>query len=274
MMVRALLILLFAFALPLTAQSQRNVRTRTLEGIVIDRHVGAKWDGIIVESKGGKYTFPTGGDLGGREPKIIGGNIYLNGTRVRVTYRNWGRPRSDGSYLAEAIVIIKLNDPSVPNRNSRSVLPSYIRISHREPLRRWLANRPDLRLATDKDCNCVDQLKYLRRSRGSEPYVHRHIGEYHPYYLIQDFNGDGSQDFAVILIDTMKSKNSSAVLAIFNGSASIEANPAFFRAGLNLFGSNLFYLPSRSGKYRLLIGPFESSASSLEPRGRGYVMID
>lgn len=118
--------LLLAFALPQTAPAQKQRSTRSLEGVVVAHEDGAKWHGIVVESKGVKYTFPTYSAID-REPKIIGGDVEPIGTRVRVTYRNWGRPDIYGNYLAEALVIVRLSkraqDADKPVSSRGSVTP-------------------------------------------------------------------------------------------------------------------------------------------------------
>jgi hypothetical protein len=94
---------------------------------------------------------------------------------------------------------------------------------------------------------------------------------YHPYIATGDFNGDGVEDFAVILIDRSKQEKNFA-LVLFNGPFRSERqSPAFFQSGMDLKYYGLVYGPPRPKPYRLLLGPFESdSGALLIPHGRGY----
>lgn len=56
---------------------------------------------------------------------------------------------------------------------------------------------------------------------------------YHPYYVVADFNGDKRDDFAIALINTQKHTAKFAI-AVFNGPIRKESAPAFFREGYNL----------------------------------------
>src|SRR5439155_5468186 len=94
---------------------------------------------------------------------------------------------------------------------------SHIRPEHRAVLRAWLAHRPDLRVALERDCGNREGLAAMRRERGRQ---------YHPYYAVGDFNDDGREDFAVTLID--KRKPSQVSVAVFNGPVDRNATPAFF----------------------------------------------
>jgi hypothetical protein len=64
-----------------------------------------------------------------------------------------------------------------------------INSAHSAILQKWLARKPALRLATDRDY-AKDSLDFVRQSEGMR---------FVPYYLAKDFNGDRKEDFAVIL---------------------------------------------------------------------------
>lgn len=67
------------------AQSARNIQT--IEGIVVDRTGGIRWQGIVVESQGRRYEVPINDAANPeREPKVVRGDIWNTGTSVRVTY--------------------------------------------------------------------------------------------------------------------------------------------------------------------------------------------
>lgn len=95
--------------------------------------------------------------------------------------------------------------------------------------------------------------------------------DYHPYVVTGDFNGDGIEDFAVVVIQRSKQENSFELL-IFNGPLKSEsAAPACTGSGVDLKYQGLFYGPPRPKPYRLLLGRFESdSGSLLLPSGRSY----
>lgn len=96
---------------------------------------------------------------------------------------------------------------------------SHLPRRHRESLQAWLARSPAFRLATEADCQNKEGLKWMREEYGAS---------YRPYYAAGDFNRDGSEDFAVVLVD-MRMKKDGYAAAIFNGLASGEAekSPAY-----------------------------------------------
>jgi hypothetical protein len=148
-------------------------------------------------------------------------------------------------------------------------LPSYISPQHRIVLQQWLKREPDLRVATDADCGqCANDIANQRRLSGAD---------YHPYYVVGDFNGDGRQDFAVALIemeaDAEGRINQKFVVAVFNAPFSRRrVEPAFFKDNLNLRDGGLFFGPPRQRPDRLFIGLFTTDTGlTLIPRGRKYV---
>jgi hypothetical protein len=98
-------------------------------------------------------------------------------------------------------------------------------------LQSWLAHHPEYRIATDEDCDCADDIKQLKAGWGG---TWKPVLDYHPYTVTGDFNGDGAEDFAVVLIDRSKQENNFA-LVVFNGPfKSGTASPAFMKSGLDL----------------------------------------
>ena len=95
--------------------------------------------------------------------------------------------------------------------------------------------------------------------------------DYHPYTATGDFNGDGVEDFAVVVVERSKQENN-FVLIVFNGPFKSEtASPVFMKSGLDLKYQGLVYGPPRPKPYRLLLGRFESdSGLLLIPHGHGY----
>src|SRR5208282_2936817 len=109
-------------------------------------------------------------------------------------------------------------------------------------LKSWLGLHPAFRLATDDDCDCWSDIKQM--SAGGEG-VWKPVPDYHPYTVTGDFNGDGAEDFAVVVIDRSKRKKS-FVLLVFNGPfPSKTVSPAFIRSGLDLKYYGLSYGPPR-----------------------------
>jgi len=137
-------------------------------------------------------------------------------------------------------------------------------------LKIWLSGHPEDRLATDEDCDCADDIRRMKAGRGG---AWKPVPDYHPYAATGDFNGDGIEDFAVVVIDSSK-KEKNYTLLIFNGAFDVEkAVPNFIKPGLDLKFVGLFYGPPRPKPYRLLLSGFESdSGLLLVPRGQSYVL--
>lgn len=135
-------------------------------------------------------------------------------------------------------------------------------------LESWLNEHSAYRLATDADCDCPGDIRLMRTGSGG---VWKPVPDYHPYIATGDFNGDGVEDFAAIVLDRSKQDHNFALI-VFNGPFVLGLHsPAFIETGLALKNAGLFYGPPRPKPYRLLIGPFESdSGSILIPRGRNY----
>jgi hypothetical protein len=135
-------------------------------------------------------------------------------------------------------------------------------------LKGWLAHHAEYRLATDEDCDCAGDIEQMKTGYGG---LMKPVRDYHPYVATGDFNGDGVEDFAVVVLDPSK-KEKNFALAVFNGPFNSEtASPAFMQSGLDLKYTGLSYGPPRPKPYRLLLGRFESdSGVLLIPHGRGY----
>ena len=129
----------------------------------------------------------------------------------------------------------------------------------------WLAAHRELRIATDADCKCDEDIERTRKGAGG---VWVPVPDYHPYVATGDFNRDGSTDFAIVVIDNAKSVKNFE-LVVFNGPVKHQPqSPAFIQSGLD--GDALFFGPPRPKPYRLVIGPFESEGSILVPQHRTY----
>lgn len=148
-------------------------------------------------------------------------------------------------------------------------MPAYVSAEHQAVLQRWLAREPDLRVATDVDCGkCTEEVAYQSKASGMD---------YHPYYTVGDFNGDGKKDFAVALIEVEPEEEGRAkikfAVAVFNAPFSRrKVEPTFFKDNLNLRDGGLFFGAPRPRPYRLYIGVFANDDGlTLIPSGRKYV---
>jgi hypothetical protein len=139
-------------------------------------------------------------------------------------------------------------------------------------LQNWLAQHVEYRVATDEDCDCADD---IRQTKAGSSGVWKAVPDYHPYSVTGDFNGDGVEDFAVVVVGRSKQENNFALL-VFNGPFRLEtSSPAFMKSGLELKHQGLFYGPPRPKPYRLLVGAFESDTGFLViPHGRSYRLGD
>ena len=139
---------------------------------------------------------------------------------------------------------------------------SYLRPEHKVIVEEWLKLRPDLRLATDADNINKDGLAATRKERGKN---------YHPYYAVGDFNGDGKEDFAVAFVKKKKS-NWPFVFAIFNAPLTKGSKPSY-STDADLADGGIMYSAKGSARQgRLLFGTFESdNCVIVRPRGRSYV---
>ena len=150
----------------------------------------------------------------------------------------------------------------------QKTLPAYISAKHQQVLQRWLKREPELRVATDDDCGrCGDDIGNQKKISGRD---------YHPYYAVGDFNGDGREDFAVALIEIEESGERAMqkfVVAVFNAPfSSRRAEPSFMKDNLNLRDGGMFFGPPKSKPFRLSIGLFANdSGLTLIPRGRRYL---
>lgn len=139
---------------------------------------------------------------------------------------------------------------------------SHVRRQHRAVLKKWLAHRPWLRPATEDDCEDKGNLALMRQRLGRTV---------HPYYSIGDFNRDGRNDFAVLLV--VKGKDEVA-LAVFNAPFR-NPKPAYFERGFEKMG-NMYVAYDYTVKRRLYLGVFESDyyCMTLIPKGRKYSYRD
>ena len=140
---------------------------------------------------------------------------------------------------------------------------SHLRPRHRAVLGRWLAGRGWLRPAAEADCHDRVNLALMRRSLGRAA---------HPYYSVADFNRDGHEDFAVVLLVRGKEE---AALAIFNGPFGRAAAPAYFERGFQQH-PRMYIAYDYTVERHLFLGVYEGDyyCLTLIPKGRTYADED
>lgn len=170
-------------------------------------------------------------------------------------------------------------DPSPPAAVSLPPMDADVAVApmpdeHKWVASDWLHHKVYYRLATLKDLAAGDGLASRRQD---DP-------NYYPYYRRGDFNFDGRQDFAIVLVDRRESKDKFA-LAIFHGPFPDRMTPASeakLFAGLDLSSGGLFGFKAtnddgtglRPGTH-LASGVFQSDVITVYVwRNGGYVEVD
>lgn len=143
-----------------------------------------------------------------------------------------------------------------------AIASASCRSAERRIVAAWLADHPSHRLASDVDCQCSEQLRQIRELDPG----------YQPYYVRGDFNRDGFEDLAVVVLDATVRKSQPVYpfpfeLLIFNGPlvASAHPKPAFVRTGLQLQGQTVLF--DRTG---LDVGEQGKDGVTVEPAGATY----
>jgi hypothetical protein len=138
----------------------------------------------------------------------------------------------------------------------------HLQPRHRRVVKAWLTRRGWLRLATEGDCDDKGNLALARGRWGAR---------YHPFYSVADFNRDGHQDFAVMLV--VKGKDEMA-LAIFNGPFT-HSVPNYFERKYEKMGT-LYLDYNHEVRGHLFLGVFESDwyCVTFYRKGRGYTYRD
>lgn len=137
-----------------------------------------------------------------------------------------------------------------------------------EVLSLYLSSHNNYRVATSKDCHCDEDIRNMRETSDG---VWKAVPDYFPYRAVGDFNSDGQEDFAVVLVDNNSSSQKPFLFLVFNGPIrKNNAKPAFEERELDLSHQGLFFGPPRPEPFRLLLGPFESEGKLLMPKGKTY----
>jgi hypothetical protein len=129
----------------------------------------------------------------------------------------------------------------------------------------WLSNNPDFRAATDDDCSCAKSLTTVRTGTAVGD---RAVPDYDPYRVAGDFNKDGFEDIAVVVL-RRSNPTSGFALLIFNQDAEGRFILAYSLRGQDLRGQGLFFGHPARGDW-LQLGRFYSGYIWFAPKGRTY----
>jgi hypothetical protein len=129
----------------------------------------------------------------------------------------------------------------------------------------WLAKHKEYQLATVEDCNCLEGIGILREGDGK---AWKPQPSYQPYYAVGDFDGNGVQDFAVV-VRPVSQQEGSQVLVFMRSALGGSNNPISYPVrSKTLEGVALFARPKKT-KTALLVGAFSSEAEEIRiPRHR------
>ena len=172
--------------------------------------------------------------------------------------------QSRAYFLAIVVLVMVLTTHATP-ASSVEAVPSYVASRFKGSIASWLSHHPGYRLANDADCSCADDIAQVRA--GSPPQWPP-IPDYHPFYMVGDFRGDGADDVAVGVI-AQEHPNKFRVLIIHGAPPNGRASKIFLSEELD-FRQGLFYGAPRPKPWRLVVGPFESEGVTFEPTRDGY----
>ncbi len=130
----------------------------------------------------------------------------------------------------------------------------------------WISNNPEFRQATDEDCMCAKSLMDARTGAGPGDLP---VPDYSPYKVAADFNKDGVEDFAVVVLRKTNPTTGFAFL-IFNGSPDGRFLLAFESRRQNLREQGIFFGRPERNDGLLRIGRFYWPKSWLVPKGSTY----
>jgi hypothetical protein len=138
---------------------------------------------------------------------------------------------------------------------------AHLKPEHRAVLKAWLKAKPYLRPAIEE----ADSFY-----KDDRPVISEVIGKrVNQYYAVGDFNGDGDEDFAVLLADRRYADDGFA-LAVFNGKFSRKRAPAYYEEKFDYI-SNSYLVFDGVVKRRLFLGVFEGDwyCMTLIPKRKG-----
>jgi len=147
---------------------------------------------------------------------------------------------------------------------------AHLKPQHRAVLKAWLLkNKPWLRPAVEDPDSVYDKNpEKIRRILGKDA---------HQFYAFGDFNDDGKEDFAVILVDDRDNytedckRDICSAFAVFNGDFSDNQSPAFYREEIDMIEYGYLAFDQKV-KRRLYFGSLKGYyfCSTLIPKRDGY----
>jgi hypothetical protein len=129
---------------------------------------------------------------------------------------------------------------------------AHLEKEHARALQIWLKANPKYRAAQASDCKNQFGLKSMR---GDD-------AKFHPYYAVYDFDQDGTEDFAVVVIDAKRKPEFQSTLLVFKGDKRGGYRAAKTIAGLDLRQGGIWTGVMEEGVTDLYIGVFETDDCS------------
>jgi hypothetical protein len=149
---------------------------------------------------------------------------------------------------------------------SAESLPDYVAPRYRPAIASWLTSHPGYRVAIDADCSCDDDIAQMRAGYSADC---PGVPNYHPYYTVGDFRGDGAEDVAVGVTSQQHPKKFRVLIIHGTPLKGLGTAKTFLSEELD-FHQGLFYGAPRPKPWRLVVGPFESDGVTFEPTPTGY----
>lgn len=156
---------------------------------------------------------------------------------------------------------------------------AHLKPEHTEVLQEWLKSKTFLRPAVEEIDNSMFQEKYKDSFEGNMRFLRETVGENgYQYYSKGDFNKDGKEDFAVLLVDNREDKETETdkfALAIFNAPFKKGQSPNYFEE--NLYGiTNSYIVYDKIMEKHLYLGKLESDVycATYYPKGKTYRFED
>jgi hypothetical protein len=159
---------------------------------------------------------------------------------------------------------------------------AHLQPEHNEVLQEWLKTQPSLRPGVEEiDNSMFDENAYEDKEKFKENYednmkfLRETVGEKgYQYYSKGDFNRDGKEDFAVLLVDSRKEEEIDAdnfALAIFNAPFKKGQPPNYYEEKLRGI-TNSYIVFDKMIEDHLYLGKFESDFYCITyfPKGKTY----
>ena len=156
---------------------------------------------------------------------------------------------------------------------------AHLKPEHREILQEWLKSKTHLRPAAEEKDSTVYAEEWKSIFEGNMKMLRDTVGENgHQFYSVGDMNGDGKEDFAVLVVDNRQQSKDDIDrfgLAIFNAPFKVGQKPSYYED--NLYDIAACYIVyDKMSKKRLFLGKFESDVycATYYPKGKTYYFKD